>query len=385
MQDLVVLKPIFHRNSEHIGIYFINRELHTLIRQINGIKWSKTHNTWYLPLNRNSYEIIRKQLPEGVVLEISELKKYLEHRKAHLKPNKNNLTRSQALAIVEAPLIQENLHAYDAYKNMLVLKGYSANTIRTYTAEFLRLLKLLGNAKVQDLTRANVQSYLLWLIRVKKYSETQVHTTVNAVKFYFEKVESREKEFFDLPRPSKPKLLPEILAEEEVVSLIKKIDNLKHRTLIMTAYSAGLRVSELVNLMIKDLDSKRMTIHIRQGKGKKDRMVKLSQVLLESLRKYYLAYKPQVYLFEGNPGKPYSSRSAQLILARAKHLANIKKKGSIHSLRHSYATHLLEAGTDIRYIQELLGHNSLQTTMRYTHVSVRNIEGIDSPLDKLPW
>jgi site-specific recombinase XerD len=243
----------------------------------------------------------------------------------------------------------------------------------------------LQEVSINDLKKEQIHSYLLWLIRKKKYSETQVHTTVNAIKFYFEKVENREREFFDLPRPNKPKLLPDILAEEEVIDIFKGIGNLKHRTLLMTAYSAGLRVSELVNIKVNDIDSKRMTIHIRAGKGKKDRMVTLSRVLLEILREYYIVYKPRIYLFEGSEGKPYSSRSAQIVMAKAKQVAQIRKKGSIHSLRHSYATHLLEGGTDIRYIQELLGHRSIQTTLKYTHVSVKNIQAIQSPLDKLPW
>lgn len=170
-----------------------------------------------------------------------------------------------------------------------------------------------------------------------------------------------------------------------MVSLLKSIPNLKHRALLMTSYAAGLRVSELVALKIGDIDSKRMTIHVKEGKGKKDRMVPLSKKLLETLREYFSEYKPKTYLFEGETGNAYSTRSAQTILQGAKKLAGIYKRGGIHSLRHSYATHLLEGGTDIRYIQSFLGHNSLKTTMLYTHVSKPKIESIGSPLDKLPW
>ena len=153
----------------------------------------------------------------------------------------------------------------------------------------------------------------------------------------------------------------------------------------MTSYSAGLRVSELVSLKALDIDSKRMMIHVREGKGKKDRMVPLSKKLLEVLRQYFIRYKPKVYLFEGEGAKPYSTRSAQEVLSEAKKKAGIHKRGSIHMLRHSYATHLLEGGTDIRYIQAFLGHDSLKTTMLYTHVSRLKIENIQSPLDKLEW
>ena len=169
------------------------------------------------------------------------------------------------------------------------------------------------------------------------------------------------------------------------MALLQKMTNLKHRTMIMTGYAAGLRVSEIVRLTIGDIDSKRMTIHIRGAKGKKDRIVPLSKKLLETLRNYYRQYRPINYLFEGQYGGAYSTRSAQSILMEAKQKAGIHKKGSIHSLRHSYATHLMESGTDIRIIQELLGHNTIKTTMLYTHVSKKDITRIESPLDKLNW
>lgn len=230
-----------------------------------------------------------------------------------------------------------------------------------------------------------MESYLLWLLQKKGYSEQHVHTAINALKFYFEQVEGRIKEFYDLPRPRKPQKLPSVLAEEEVVALIQTTQNLKHKALLMTSYSAGLRVSELVGLKIADVDSKRMTLHVREGKGKKDRMVPLSKLLLETLRQYFSRYKPKIYLFEKETGNPFDARYAQAILKAAKQKAGIGKKGSIHMLRHSYATHLLEGGTDIRYIQAFLGHGSLKTTMRYTHVSRLKIESIQSPLDKLKW
>lgn len=212
-----------------------------------------------------------------------------------------------------------------------------------------------------------------------------MHMAVNALKFFFEQVEKRPKEFYDIPRPVRPSLLPDILSEQELMKLILGIKNLKHRAMVMGAYSSGLRVSELVGLQIRDIDSGRMMIHVRGGKGKKDRMVPLSIVFLETLRSYYLSYKPVTYLFEGVNGAAYSSRSIQMVLQRAKKHSGISKKGSVHMLRHSYATHLLESGIDIRYIQELLGHNNLQTTMRYTHVSKKDLGSIKSPLDKLSF
>jgi site-specific recombinase XerD len=246
-------------------------------------------------------------------------------------------------------------------------------------------LRLLKDRDVKTLDREHILSYLLWLIEKENASEQYVHSVVNALKFYFEKVLKRSREFYEFPRPRKPFKLPDILAKQEVISIINGIENLKHRVIIMTCYSAGLRVSEVVNLRVQDIDSNRMTIHIRGAKGKKDRMVVLSEVLLEVLRRYFRFYKPVDYLFEGNVGGKYSARSVQKILQEAKKKVGVTKGGSVHSLRHSYATHLLESGTDIRYIQDLLGHNSIRTTMRYTHVSIKDISRITSPLDNLPW
>ncbi|RYD96039.1 MAG: integrase, partial [Sphingobacteriales bacterium] len=215
------------------------------------------------------------------------------------------------------------------------------------------------------------------------YSDLHVHMAVNALKFYFEQVEGRVKEFYDLPRPKKAQTLPQVLAPEEVERLILREPNLKHRALLMTAYSAGLRVSELVRLRFADIDRARMVLYVRLGKGKKDRMVPLSPVLLKLLEEYVRAYRPREYVFEGEGGGPYSARSAQLVLQAAKRRAGIVKKGSVHMLRHSFATHLLERGTDIRYIQNLLGHSDLRTTARYAHVAKRPLSSIRSPLDDL--
>ncbi|WP_279298793.1 tyrosine-type recombinase/integrase [Paraflavisolibacter caeni] len=275
--------------------------------------------------------------------------------------------------LLQFPLNKDNLQAFTQYQELLQLKGYSPQTLKTYCNEFHLLLRLLGKGKVSGMTKEGGRCY----------SATRLNTAINALKFYFEQVLNRGREFYDLPRPKKPKKLPTVLAESEVARIILQTKNLKHRALLMTAYSAGLRVSELVKLRIKDIDPGRMMIHIREGKGGKGRMVPLSQTLLETLRIYYQQYKPGEYLFEGENGGPYSARSAQEILKKAKRWAGIQKKGSIHLLRHSYATHLLEAGTDVRYIQVLLGHNSLKTTLRYTHVSKLKLGSIQSPLDRL--
>ena len=395
MQPIVTLSPLYHRAQECIALYYTELSLNNTVKRIKAVRWSRTHRCWYLPLSRESYTKIKVMLEGIATLNTTSLKSYLEQRKAvqpisGKKPSGTSesdpsLSRQRAEIIMYHPLSEENLQAFTRFQGMIRLKGYSQNTFRIYCNELHLLLRLLGRVSLSSLTKNHIQSYLLWLIKTKKYSETHVHTTINALKFYFEQVEGRAREFYDLPRPKKPSKLPQILAEEEVVSLIQKTRNLTHRALLMASYAAGLRVSELVSLKISDIDSKRMMLHIRCGKGKKDRMVPLSKVLLQTLREYFSIFRPKEYLFEGEKGGHYSTRSAQKVLHEAKRKAGIKKIGSIHSLRHSYATHLLEGGTDVRYIQSFLGHNSLNTTMRYTQVSKIKVETIGSPLDKLPW
>ncbi len=216
-----------------------------------------------------------------------------------------------------------------------------------------------------------------------KWSASVQNQLVNAIKFFFEQLLKWPKEFYDLPRAQKPQQLPAVFAEEEVKRLILATENLKHRSMLCLAYAGGLRVSEIVNVKLADIDSKRMPITLRQAKGMKDRQVMLSEKLLLLLRDYFKEYKPALWLFEGQSGDQYSTRSVQEVIQQAKKKAGIKKKGSIHALRHSFATHLLEGGTDISSIKELLGHSSIRTTMIYTHVSKKVLSKIQSPLDKL--
>ena len=245
------------------------------------------------------------------------------------------------------------------------------------------LLRLLSSKAISELNTEHLQSYVLWLVTNKSYSEARVHTTINAIKFYFEKVKNRPHITFDLPRPKKPEQLPKVHDSSCIVKMIKCTENIKHRTMLMMAYSSGLRLNEIICLRISDIDSARMVISVRRGKGKKDRQALLSVKMLEQLRAYYRIYKPTEYLFEGVTGGQYGYRSLQEVFKQAKERAGINFKGGIHTLRHSFATHLHENGTDIRLIQELLGHSNIETTMRYTHVSRRQLQNIISPLDNL--
>ncbi len=379
------LKPFFYKGKECIGIHGPNTSFfHSTMKKITGIKWYHTEQIWYIPCTQSAFYDFKKHAENHIDLDTTSLRQYLLQKKALVVNTSKHINSTTVNKIVSHPLCKENIMALEAMKNMLILKGYSGNTIRTYLYEFLLLLKLLKEHSINNLSKDHIQSYLLWLLKEKGCSETKVHSAINAIKFYFEYVLGKEKEFYDLPRPKKPFKLPAILAEEEVVEIIKNIQNVKHKTMIMTAYSAGLRVSEIVALKINNIDSKRMMIHIQGAKGKKDRMVPLSIVLLTMLRKYYKEYQPKNYLFEGQFGNAYSARSVQEVLQIAKQKVT-NKAGGVHMLRHSYATHLMESGTDIRIIQSLLGHNSIRTTMLYTHVSKIALSKIESPLDKLKW
>lgn len=214
-------------------------------------------------------------------------------------------------------------------------------------------------------------------------TENQVHSRYNAVKFYFEHVLKREKIFIEIPRPKKHQKLPKVISVQDIKKLFEVTVNLKHNTMLKLCYGMGLRVSEIINLKIRDIDSGNMQVFIERGKGKKDRYVNLPESILEQLRIYYKTYKPKIFLFEGQYGGQYSIRSAQKVFENALKKAKINKSIGIHGLRHSYATHLLESGTDIAFIQQLLGHSNIKTTLLYTSVSKKSLKNVQSPLDKL--
>ena len=225
---------------------------------------------------------------------------------------------------------------------------------------------------------------MLHLIKVRNISLSYQKIVICSIKYFFEKVLRRETKsyYFEIPK-SKERKLPVVLSKNEVKKILNCTNNLKHKAILSTIYSAGLRLSEVVNLKIADIDGERELIYVRGGKGKKDRITILSIGLLVLLRKYFKEYKPKVWLFEGFKGDQYSTKSVQKIFYKSLKKSQIDKKVSVHSLRHSFATHLLEQGEDLRYIQKILGHNSSKTTEIYTHITKRGLSKIKSPLDNL--
>ena len=393
----IILKPIHQKGEELIGIYFENRNsLNDLIRQKVGAKWSQSNKCWYIPLQKEPYANLKNVLKGKANLKTSGLKEFLESKKQKasmaLLPGKQNPAACQLIKPVSnelkihARVFRVNKHVLPAMEQQLKLKAYSVSTIRTYLNEMAQLLVMLKNIPADELKPEHLKRYLVYCYEKLQLKENTLHSRINAMKFYYEQVLGKEKFFWEIPRPKKQNLLPKIFNQDEIASIINSITNKKHKTMLMLSYSAGLRVSEVVALKTYNIDSKRMTIFISQAKGKKDRIVSLSPVLLVMLRDYALQYKPDKkgFLYEGNTkGTPYSTRSLQEVLQAAKKKAGIVRPGSIHSLRHSFATHLIDKGTDVTMIQKLLGHNDLKTTLRYLHTSNKDLLKIISPLDDL--
>jgi integrase/recombinase XerD len=397
---LITLKPLFHRGQEYIGIYFEkNAVIQSAIQKHAFCKWSKTNGCWYLPCTGENYLLLKTALENKAELEISELKKFLlEKRKANAEPSLSNnnkiivrvkkeenaltATSFQKVGNLQKPatshykLSKENGEAMQEFKRQLVLKGYSQSTLRTYENEFRQFLQTIKDKPASGFTVSRLKDYFQYCYITLKLSENTMHSRINALKFYYEQVLNREKFFWEIPRPKKQQLLPKIFSQDEIAAIINSVKNKKHKAMLMLAYSGGLRVSEVVALKTYQVDSNRMTVFISQAKGKKDRIVALSPVLLVMLRDYAIDYKPDKkgYLFEGSsPGTPYSVRSLQEVLYSAKEKAGVIRPGSIHSLRHSFATHLIEKGTDVTMIQKLLGHNDLKTTLIYLHTSNKDL------------
>jgi site-specific recombinase XerD len=227
-----------------------------------------------------------------------------------------------------------------------------------------------------------IRKYLHHLIQEKKACQSSISQAYSALKFFYETTLKRDWNGFRIPRVKMGKKLPVVLSREEIQAIFSATENLKHRALLMTIYSAGLRVSEVVHLKVSDLDSQRMVMRVQQGKGQKDRYTILSQRTLEVLRDYWREYRPQDWLFPGNPAtEPLSVSAVQRVFGKVLLRAGIKKPASVHTLRHSFATHLLEDGTDLYHIQRLLGHTSPKTTTVYLHLSRRDLRSVTSPLD----
>lgn len=378
----VILDLKEHKGQERIfALCAYHSEINKILREIPGAKFSATRRAWHFPPVKELVEILKEKIRNIAEIDVQPLRKQL-------------IARKQLPALVESHFAKpdissispNNKKALECYIETLILKAYAQSTVRTYRNEFYQLLKEIKDIPVQALTMDHIRRYMFYCFNKYNLSEATANSRINAIKFYFEQVLGRERMLIELPRPKKRLQLPRVLGENELSRLFRSLTNLKHKAILFTAYSAGLRVSEVVNLKLQDVDSDRMQLFIQCSKGKKDRYVTLSPVLLDILRAYIQQgeRRPIKYLFESlQPGMPYCSRSAQRVFQMAKQMAGIQKEVSFHSMRHSFATHLLEKGIDVVYIRDILGHFNIKTTERYLHVRKEQLVTIVSPLDDL--
>lgn len=393
----VELSGFYHKGSHRLGIHFdnygsINGPLHKA-----GALWSRTHKCWHVPLHKQAFDKVMAILTPLASINRSKLDAYLTQQKQPSAtatvptpatvPAIKKPIPAEKIPATPTPYINEaNAAALQQTQQALILKGYSQSTQRTYLTELRLFFAQLGKHEAHTFTTQRLKDYLSYCHTQLQLSENTIHSRMNALKFYYEQVLGKEKLFWEIPRPKKHVQLPKLLNEEELAKLFNALDNKKHKAMLFTIYSAGLRVSELAALKISAIDSERMQILIARSKGKKDRYVNLSPLLLDILRQYLKYHKPtpKVYLFESDQtATAYPTRTIQQIFSNAKSKAGITKEVGVHSLRHSFATHLLDKGTDIRYIKELLGHFDIKTTERYLHVSKKQLVNIISPLDDL--
>lgn len=365
------LELIFHRQEERIALRFeYDCELTTMLRSnFASLRWSKRLKCWHLPNENQTLEILL-QLFKGIA--------YLDYRSLSIlqEKQKNGLKN-------ENQLTEENHLKIEQFKKYLLSKRYSSSTIKVYT-ESLRTFLLFYSKNTSELTNDDIIHFNTAYILEKKLSQSYQNQVVNAIKLFTKVIEGNKLQPALIHRPRSEKKLPNVLSMREVKMIIDACANQKHKMMLSLIYGCGLRRSELLHLTPQSIHSDRNLLIIRQSKGRKDRVVPISDTMIELLRNYYKSYRPKSWLFEGQTsGNQYSEASLQKVLKMAVHKAKIEKPVTLHWLRHSYATHLLEAGTDLRYIQELLGHTSSRTTEIYTHVSEKSIQKIISPFDRL--
>ncbi len=365
----VILQPSSHKGIDIVKIVFLfDRDVIDKIKGIPGVKWSQSMRSWFIPSARFKLATFYRILRGVAFVDYSSLKT-------------NNTGIAGQNKGKDSKKINRKLP--DGYLELLKQKRYSIHTVNIYSCYFRDFMDYFTGRELETIRKEEINEYILKLIQKRNISASQQNQRINAIKFYYEKVLGREKEYYSINRPRKERKLPDILSKEEIGAMLDATENLKHKSVIAILYSCGLRRSEVINLRIEDIDSRRMVVKIRGAKGKKDRYAQLSPVILELLRKYYKRSRPKKWVFEGLHGKQYSATSILNDVKNAARRAGIKKRVYPHMLRHSFATHHLEQGTDLRYIQEWLGHDSSKTTEIYTHVSNSSFINFKNPIDDI--
>ena len=373
MNRHITLKHLLINNKKFIGLKFqSDKVLNSLIKGLHQIKWSDEFRMYCLFNNKKNLNIIFS-LFKGVA--------WINTNYFFEKSNSKNLNEKFDISwFRKRNKIKDYEYCPDSYLNKLEIKKYANNTIKSYVTCFEKFLNYYKHRNVNQLNENDIRNYLMYLVK-NKTSNSYINLSINSIKFYFEIVLGLPNRFYNIERPRKEKKLPIVLSKQEAKQLIFATNNSKHKCIIALLYSSGLRRNELINLKITDIDSKRMVIKVNDTKGNKDRYTLLADSLLNDLRGYYKKHSPKIYLFEGQKGEKYSASSISSVITNAAKKAEINKKVTPHTLRHSFATHLLENGTDLRYIQILLGHSSTKTTEIYTHVATSSFNKIKNPLD----
>jgi len=369
----ITLYNLMVNNQKMIGIKFHpNKLIQGLIKGLPNPKWSTKHNMAYIVNTSHNFDVIFKTFKGLVWINYN---RFMPNRPI----SKNNKT-IDVQWFRKRRKIQNYRHCPEEYLLKLELKRYANNTVKIYVSFFEMFINHYKDRELHTLDETDIRKFLQTLIQ-RKLSNSYVNQAINAIKFYYEVVLGMPNRFYEVERPRKESKLPRVISKVEILAIIENTNNLKHSCIVQLLYGSGLRRSELINLKISDIDSKRMLIRVQDGKGKKDRLTLLSKSTLKDLRIYYKEWKPQKYLFEGRKAGKYSAVSVLNIVKKAAEKAGIREKVSPHVLRHSFATHLLESGLDLRQIQVLLGHGSSKTTEIYTHVASNTFKEIKNPLD----
>jgi len=361
----VVLKPLKHKNAACIAIRFgFDAELKSALSRLPDCKWTQTHRCYYIPdVDASKRRLMRLLKHQNRMVDYSAM------QKAKLE------------SCVEPFLNPDHIATLEAYREYLRGQRKSVSTVNSYSSFIELFLKFNNSKALTDLSNRSVELFAEGVLAKRAYSISSHRQAMNALKHFFRLNALQDVEVDKITVPKKDRKLPNVLSTEEVISILQATRNLKHRAILGLIYSSGLRIGELLKLKLADVDLERQSIYVKSGKGRKDRHTTLGQSIQPLLVNYVRTYKPEQFLFEGEKGMAYSASSVRAFLKRSCRLANIRKKVTPHTLRHSFATHLLENGVDIRYIQELLGHSRPETTMIYTHVTERTISAIQNPLD----
>lgn len=364
----ITLKHLLIANRKCIGLQFqTNKVIQALVDTLPNLSWSQEFGLLNIPNNKSNLELIFKTF-RGVAWVNGHY--FFIERAVNRENSDVNVDwfRKRTLNEGYKPCPED-------YLLKLELKKYANNTVRAYVSSFENFLNHYSNEEPINLNEIDVRNYLQKLVQEGR-SNSYINVAINSIKFYYEIVLGMPNRFYSIERPRKEKHLPEVLSNEEILRIMEHTNNIKHRCMVGLLYSSGLRRGELLNLTVADIDSKRMVVRVRQAKGNKDRLSVLSANLLKDLKTYYKKYRPINYLFESPDRNQYSASSVLKIISAAAKKAGIYKRVTPHMLRHSFATHLLENGTDIRHIQLLLGHSSTKTTEIYTHVANRSFMNI---------